>query len=695
MNADFEILHSSNGSSTLPKGFRFHHEEGDRPKTPEPMYTEQPQQPSPPRPARLKVRRRIGSSSFAPTEQFLASVATADVPIPTIEEPLSAPYRMEDSEMLDSEPLSIITSGFLAPSSRTRLGSPPKTPMPMFPMDSGVSHRPDWAAGSSSPPSPDLQRPMSSLSNSSGFSDDSFYSASRVSHRSEDGSCTSPESDTADPFQFTSSSKAKGKGRAIYRDHSSHQAPTLNSKLRSKTRKDAPWTKAQSAHLWATYLLYLQDPTVTPFRIGASAVPPHGIVIRVARETKRSWKGGPKLSAPTVRRSSRLSSAIPSDPFEKSGSITPTAETPRVYAQWPHSSNATRAHLRELCKSKDSNPVQRHHHLQSRSPTPFSKPYRSTFEKPEPPRISAFQTHDIAMSLTTSTSETMQPDGPLAQLTASEDSSETPTTSSFPPLESFQPLSFGASRGFHLEDGNRGRRLGSPFARTYGPSSSKMLGSHHTSSPRTQSNSVAEPRLGSPVHFDEARSLNGTMKRRAQHSLEEELSPNGAVLRPSILDEQLFGGQFPPNSQRRVRSRGFSLGDEALRHRSPGVFQLPHAPELASASEFPLGTSESRAGPSIARTLLPSAEFPPPRLGSPFSESGPSKTFPRRLFQDGSATIRRSAFATMHQTRRSIESFDFGEGPSLQSRLSHLDDKLKEIRDREAAAKRANNHNNQ
>lgn len=602
---------------------------------------------------------------------------------------------MLDSEMLDSEPSSIQTSGFLAPASDLRLGSPPKTPMPMFSMDSGVSHRPDWAAGSSSPPSPDyFQRPMSSLSNSSGFSDDSFYSGGRVSHRSEDGSCTSPESDTADPFQFPSMSKAKGKGRAVHRDQSTLHALTLNSKLRSKTRKDAYWTRAQSSHLWATYLLYLQDPTVTPFRIGASAVPPHGIVIRVSREAKRSWKGGPKQSTPTVRRSARLHSATPRDSFEKSGSITPTAEAPRVYVQWPHSSNATRAHLRELCKSNDSNPVQRHHHLQSRSPTPFSKPYRATFEKSEPPRITAFQTHDISMSLATSTSETMQPDGPLAQLSASEKSSETPTTSSFPPLEEFKPLSFGASRGSVFEDGNRGRRLGSPFARTYGPSSSKMLNPRRPSPPRTQSHSVAEPRLGSPVRFEEPRSLNGTMKRRAQHSLDEELSPNGAVLRPSILDEQLFGSNIQPNSQRRVRSRGFSLGDEALRHRSPGVFHIPLAPELATAPE-PLGTTETTettAGDSIARTLLPSVEFPPPRLGSPFSESGPSKTFPRRLFQDGSATIRRSAFATMHQTRRSIESFDFGEGPSLQSRLSHLDNKLKEIRDREAAAKRANNN---
>jgi hypothetical protein len=84
--------------------------------------------------------------------------------------------------------------------------------------------------------------------------------------------------------------------------------------------------------------------------------------------------------------------------------------------------------------------------------------------------------------------------------------------------------------------------------------------------------------------------------------------------------------------------------------------------------------------------LLPSAIFEPPRLGSPFTESGPS-TFPRRLFQDPTATVRRSAFATMHQTRRSIESFDFGEGPSLQSRLEQLDMKLKQIRERDATSK--------
>lgn len=669
------VYQHNNGSSTLPRGFRFH----DHPRTPEPMDADEPQQPSPPRPARLKVRRRNPSSLQAPTDQFLASVAAADVPIPTIEEPQFS----EDSEMVDSGSLSIQTSGFLAPTNSFRLSSPPKTPMPELSTEDG-SHRPDWSANTFSPPCDYFQRPMSALSNSSGFSDDSFYSGSRVSHRSEDGSCTSPESDIADPFVFPSMSKAKGKERAVHLEEAAQHAPHLNAQLRSKTRKDAPWTKAQSAHLWSTYLLYLQDPTVTPFRIGASAVPPQGIIIRVAREAKRSWKG-PKLPTSTsnARRSARLNS-VPRESFDKSGSITPTAETPKVYAQWPHSSSATRAHLRDLCKSKSksSNPVQLHHHLQSRSPTPFSKPYRSLFEISEAPRLTSFSTSDIALSLATSTSESMQPDGPLAKLSADQ-SEDTRTTIHTLPEE------FGLERYKQLGlDESQGRRLGSPFSRTYGPSSSKsILSSYRPSASRTRSDNT-EPFLGSPVRFDEPRSLNGTTKRRAQHSLEEELSPSGAVLRPSILDEQLFGGRIPLlGSQRRVRSRGFSLGDEALRHRVPGVFQ-PTAivPEVSAAHHLPNPTDTA-----AAPILLPSAEFDPPRLGSPFCESGPSKTFPRRLFQDGSATIRRSAFATMHQTRRSIESFDFGEGLSLQSRLSHLDDKLKEIRDREAAAKRHNN----
>jgi len=675
----------SNGSSTLPRGFRFHHDE--EPKTPEPQDTSEPQVPSPPR-QRLRVRRRNISSTFtAPTEQFLASVAAADVPIPTIEEPRATPLEEEeDCEMLDRdrEPLTLQTR-FLTPQP-FRAGSPPRTPMPQVPIDDGCAqHRPDWSGGSSLPGGDYFSRGMSTFSTpGSEYSDDSFYSGSRVSRPSDDGSCTSPDSEVDDPFQFPRPSD-KGKGKALFGDFLSQDAPMLKSKLHRKTRKDAPWTEAQDSHLWSTYLLYLSDPTVTPFRIGHSSVPPQGIVRRVARETRRSWKG-PKLPTPCKKPARSDPSRAPSD---KSGSLTPTAEFSRTYGQWPHSSNLTRTRLRELCRNKnmESNPVQVHRHFQSRSPTPFSKAFR----KSEPPTTFTFNTSDFALSLTTSTAESMQPDGPLAKLVT--DDLDTPT-SPFPPVDSFQPLSFGESLNIP-NTSTAGPKLGSPFlARTYGPSSSSTS-SLRPASPRSHSDTVVERplRLGSPVHFDQPRSLNGTMKRRAQHSLDEELGPNGAVVRPSILDDQLIINPFNDH-RRRVRSRGFTLGDEGLLNRVPGLFkprsQASAIPTLPASLQTSLPPSTLAPPPQ----LLPAPAFPPPRLGSPFSESGSAtrNTFPRRLFQDSSATIRRSAFKTMHQTRRSIESFDFGEGPSLQSRLSHLDQRLKEIREREYSSRTHEQH---
>lgn len=339
-----------------------------------------------------------------------------------------------------------------------------------------------------------------------------------------------------------------------------------------------------------------------------------------------------------------------------------------------------------MCKS-DTTGVSRHRHLQTRTPTPFSR-----LNPPRTPTsqiiVDPFGTKDISMSLTTSTAESMQPDGPLAKLAAAKtptttttfeylglpkhnSAPKTPTLSTFDP-EPYKPVGLPKSRS--LGNGIDQGRLGSPFvpfvARTYGPSSSKSLHPYdRPASNRTQSDN--KPLLLSPVRFD-SRSLNNTQKRRAQHALEDELSPNGAIVQPSILDEQLFGTPF---SQRRVRSRGFSLNDAGSRHRASGVFQHPPVVEPPRMELPP---------PQPAPRLLPSANFGPPRLGSPFSESN---TFPRRIPSDGS-TIRRSAFATMHQSRRSIESFDFGRGPSRPTRVEQLDKVLQQIHEREAAANR-------
>ncbi|RFU28924.1 hypothetical protein B7463_g7407, partial [Scytalidium lignicola] len=692
----------SNPSSSLPRGFRFHHWEGERPITPEPFLPNDVPQPSPPRPPRLKIRRRNVSSLHAPTEQFLASVAVAETPIPTIETPQwSGSDLSEDLEMPDCEPLAASSgggSGLLAPQRNDmRVFSPPKTPLPKLSIGEARFQRPDWSKGATSSNDDDLERPTSSHSTYSDFSDDSLCSGSRLSQYSDDGSCTSPESDIAEPFRFPSFTKRQG--RLFYSTllaDSKEPITPLNFNVRSKTRNDAPWTKAMSAHLWSVYILYLQDPTVTPFRVGPSGIPPEGVCHRVAREAKRSWKGGPK---PAVSRTMQFSTAVDGSPkldSDKSGSITPTAGvTSKVYVQWPHSSAATRTHLRDLCKNKGSAVFQRQQHLQSRSPTPFTKFFPRTRLRTPESRVSSFSTNEICFSLSTSTAETMRPDGPLAKLTASDEPSSFPNIASMTPaaVESdYLAAADPADLGLRVEEASKIPRLRSPFvAHTYGPSSSKQTSRSSLSQTDFDFPTFATGSLRSPLRMNGSRSLNSTQKRRATHSLDEELSPSGAVLRPSILDEQLFGESFPSHQRRVRRSRGFSLGEEVFRISDPRLFQPPPVEAEDPSVQEPTFSDPFVFPTSVAPRLLPSATFePPPRLRSPFAESGSRNTFPRRLFQDNSATGRRSAFATMHPTRRSIDSLDFGQGPSLDSRLSQIDQRLAEIRDRDTSSKNYN-----
>jgi hypothetical protein len=694
-------------SATLPRGFRFHYQDGERPRTPEPVSISEPSQPSPPRASKLKIRRRnvLDFNFNTPTENFLASVAAADTPIPTIEVPETLPEIVQDEQMLDYDNTPYLATGFLAPSIIPNYrNSPPKTPQPhiLTDMVDNIGQRPDWSAMSVSPrPDESQTRPSSAQSNPSDWSDDSYFSGSRISRPSDDGSCTSPESDLEDPFVFPGPSD-KGKTVDLATVSSDLQAPQiLNGDVRRKTRTGVAWSRDMSEHLWRTYQVYLGDPTVTPFRIGASCVPPEGVIHRVAREAKRSWKG-PKSQATKRTRPQGIAMAPIDFSFGtidltgspdaadagKSGSITPTADPPKNYAQWPHSSAATRNHLRELCK-RDSTAAHTHRYMQSKSPTPFTQDrFMASRHFRTPSAPAAFSTHEIALSLTTSTSTSMRPDGPLAKLAA-------PVRVEQPSLvRKFLHDQKAYEMPNNIPSESRSRRLGSPFSsRTYGPSSSQMLESLSrplqacTQPEKTQ-------RLGSPVQFEQSRSLNGTQKRRAAHAFDEELSSNSGLTRPSILDEQLFGGSLKGHA-RRVRSRGFSLGDDVLRSRIPGLFKPPIEVTLEQPISPESNPSVGSPPTSLGSTpsLLPSATFSPPTLGAPFASSGASNTFPRRLFQpwDATGTIRRRPYATMHHSRRSIESFDFGTGPSLQSRLAQLDDKLAEIREREEQGKKRPN----
>lgn len=619
----------SNGSATLPRGFRFRYQEGF--STPEPTFTNEEQKISPPR-HRLKIRRRIVSSRNAPTDNFLASVRNAEPPLPMNE----IPQKSDDPEMMDQR--AETDPRKLAPGI---IKSPPKTPVISLSIDA-VKSKPDWNMDSIQTGL--IHRPLSALSSDSDISSDSLDSLRPSGRLSEDESCTSPESDGSDPFQFPVTNV---KVKKIDSDEWKSKTSTpsrLNTTLRIKGRKDAPWSKAQTAHLWATYLIYLQDPTLTPIRIGASHVPPEGVCHRVAREAKRSWRG-PKLTQPSAQ-STKVSS-------QESGEITMTSEnTSRTYAQWPHSSCATRSKLRNICRHQNcSSLYRRHNFLQSRNSTPFSK--RDSFHVHERFASDSFSdgisTHDMSISLSQSISTSMQPNGPLANLSRNA-------------LIKNELLPTNNSLKDHNESQGkmscRAPTLGSPFSCSYGPGSSetgRRPGLYQSSN------------LGSPLHFDQTRSLSGTQKRRAQHALQEDLDSAPAVMEPKILSRRFENSLI---QSRRVRTRGFSLGDETI------ATHALHSALDSTPSQF--GTSQINEIETFQTTSRD-----PPRLGSPFSESGMNNTFPRRLFSDATSIVRNPSFVTPHHKRQSIESLFERERRSLLSQLDFLNGRLKQIREKD------------
>jgi hypothetical protein len=652
----------------------------------------------------LKIKRRNVSRTSGPTESFLASVAAADLAIPSIEFPDS-----EDCEMGgDAGPLNL-NVGFLSP---RRGASPPRTPMPGLSDEShGDGHRrTDWYA--STPGSPDSLTRPSSPSDPSNWSDDSYFSGDNTM-RSNGTICTSPESEVGESLFYARLRKGKHAKHATVEDDVEIQHPVANLQVRSKKYAEVGWTKDQSDHLLRTYHLYLQDPTVTPFRMDNTSIPPEGIIYRVSKEAKRSWKGlkSKKTSKSDQKKvvqqrtsSLTVESALMDFANSRARSLTPTGDAPMAYIKWPHSGAATRSHLRSLCKNNYDQSAQMYMYLQTRSTTPFtqnrdpdymhiSEDFDMSFTAPGD-STSSFSTKDIALSLATSTLETMQPDGPLARL----------ASGSLRVIPAINIMNETNVRDFAINTSNMiPRRLGSPFsAKTYGPQSSKTFHSGVSKSlnstsrvPQSHSNTIAaRGPLRSPVQFDPSRSLNGTQKRRAQHDLEDELTSNGAVSRPSIMDNEFFGPPIEP-AQRRVRSRGHTVGDASLRHRDYAYF-APQSINFVSSQNDVFGPSRHRATQSASHSLSKAKGFPmlgllpPPVFKLPGRPVPEHSTYPRRVPNPrddtfsfpGSprhmATVRRRPYHTtqnaQHQSRHSIESFDFSQRPALPPYSAPLDE---------------------
>ncbi|KAL0939217.1 uncharacterized protein CTRU02_205827 [Colletotrichum truncatum] len=636
------------GAATLPKGFRYHDPDLQDPKTPEPSASnEELQPPSPPRP-RFKLKRRVASNLTAPTSQFLASVATADVPIPSIEEPEAPGGNMHISSMTypvihnlkDLEDIGIQKI-------RGRRFSPPKTPAPGAAPSLSPRRYPNWSidsAFSSGESTPECESSRPSTARSTQTSASIF---SRFSLTSEDLQCISPETEASDHFNRAFSETAD-------------EVVEKPAKVKGKRRK-APWTKAMNDHLWATYLMYLQDPKVTPFRTGKSCIPPHGVCLRVAREAKRSWRG-PKGARKSLN--------------PKSGSNTPTVEGACTFLQWPHTCAATRAHLRDLCKLKAASSSARKSQFLPNSPTPFGRTATRYWNRKSTPARSpsVFSAHDMSMSLTISTSEAMQPQGPLAQLTKSTpEPVEEPMTEPFPPL----PVDL-SSLDVPVDERPR---LGSPFmANSYGPSSSGALSAAISSMPQRQNQSLGHRRttLQSPARL--TRSRSNTQKRIgrprvATHEPRKTKRPSlGSDLwaEPSPFDD---APKTPLRPEIEFSSTNSNVHDDLFVPRTSlsGLFTAPIP--IPSARPDP-------TGPSLAP---PSA--PPARLGSPFPGSQTSFSFPNRFTQPEElehGTIRRP-FATVQQ------SVDGGTAPprNLANRLAYIDDRLREFRRRDSNRRRS------
>lgn len=457
----------SSGHVTMPRDFRyavaleFPDAASEGPKTPInpfPEDVEFPQIPSAPRP-RLKVKRRTTSSQLAASQQFLASVAAADLAVPSIEEPESDP---EDFTMRPFSPEPYQDSLSLQiPRARAYSDAGPKTPVPTtMALPSLTPCRyPDWTVGSTSSfestpeDDDDISRPSTSQSTQTS---DSF--PSQWSHLSEedDSECDVESADGKDTLGYF--------GTADLDEPTETLQPSFDTTPKETNpkppRKKAPWTKPMNDHLWSYYSLYLQDPKVTPFRMGKNCIPPEGVCARVAREAIRTWRG--------------------SKAQQKSTPATGSSAEAGTFMRWPHTQAATRAQLRELCRQKAAAAAKNHRFL-SRSVTPM--------QSVQTPRVQGgrFATGDMSMSLTLSTSEHMQPQGPLAQLTRS---SLSIIEALAPPLE---PIAIPRGQSNDANQEPERGRLGSPLfgpqpilsgetedqepvqPRSYGPSSSASL----------------------------------------------------------------------------------------------------------------------------------------------------------------------------------------------------------------------------
>lgn len=614
------------------------------PRTPQPQICSTPPPLEPPDPPKVRIKRR--------RPVLLAE----DIPQPENNS------REEKDELADQ-------NGFLTPSlySAPSASSRPRTPLTRLQTSlhtfQGSLKTPEpWSAQSALSKGESITRPSSTWSEISDSSASSISSFATFATHGE--SCTSPESEVAsDPF-VSPASKSGLMPSAIPRG-----AHAL--RKRAKKPSQAQWSPEMDDHLWLTYMTYLSDPMVTPFKTLPGIAPPLGVCHRVSRHAKKQWKGPrPLLGSVSEHETSfaslddmlmhRQSLLAPNGP---SAIIRPSA-MPRSSSagarwnpsRWPHSGSATRKRLRELCKRKPTLSPHYQRLMHTRSPSPFesSSSQDQSLSSPRAPASqSSFSTKDMNMTLSTSTASTMQPGNTLSQFASS--SPKTPQRASLHVKSRSLQSTFGVANEQQHQQGLESlRRLASPFQEQPRqgtmPSSSGQMTLQPPQLPVAQ-----QRRLGSPLEIQHPKPMSASMKRRAQYQLGEELLADDPELRQSFL-EDIFRDPAVASGKRRVRSRGFSLGmvrhvTHASKQPSTQLAELFTPPMTEERQIAPVsGQADiTQPGSNVASGLhrashsqlaqAPNlAERAARRLGSPFVPTGgvaQSNTFPRSLFPQG------------------------------------------------------------
>lgn len=592
-------------SRTLPKNFTFP-SCADEPRTPKRASIHLDVPPPPPRAASCHSRRfrpRSGTdvSAQVHSDPISWNQNHSDIPLPSIEFPQQS-SPPSNAAVAPSNAASGSTSNdrFLAPPrGRTALKTPP-TQIRTTPTELNTTGA--WSVLNNQQASgEEIRRPSSSCSH---VSDSSISSVETFASRPSEGSCTSTESDLQDPFFYLELPK---KSVVL---QSPPPLPEQNATKQRRTRQVAAkerWTAEMDGHLWNTYQLYIQDPTITPFKMTPGSIPPLGVTHRVSREAKRTWdRKAFKFNRDILSQSQRCDD----------GNNTPTPKAnsnATTRPGWPRSEASTRRRLKLLCRRKFSIAPHYQRLMMSKSPAPLedsSSRESSCFEGPGP-SSTTFATRDLGVSLVSSSVP-----GPLSQLATEDQPQDVPVdfnpfgSPKEPAVATTAPEDSVAKRALGL-DRPGAPRLGSPFTyHTWGPdnSSSKRKVHRHNPMGRRETIHVTTGfRLRSPPRMDLFSNITNAPQAQDPSQVNE---PNAY----SHLEEFARQGKLNDLGNRRVRIRNRGATTSSVNPRA--IHQLFSPPSSSSKDETmprerPVsGHRRNLSGDSIKR------------LGSPFKLEG-------------------------------------------------------------------------